>query len=286
MKLSGRGKHRTLLDMSGTSDPLFSFEYWLVNHKATLRTWWAVSLMAIMLLGTIWVVGFMALFLTQEHQVNLRFQQTLSRLQGWTPTTLGVPQPLTVGSVVVLPAENSRYDILATVTNPNAEWGATELQLTCTIGTATVVFPKTFINPGEARPIVFSSQSVTPSAAECLVSSQMWHRTVAAAIAEPKFTVQKKEVVSTTAVIGGKTVPVVRVDATVQNDSGNNFQVVEVALVVRAGEEVIAADILPLNKWATRSIKTMTNTWTLERSGITSVDIVPLVSRFDRDIIY
>lgn len=272
--------------MPGTSDPLFSFEYWLVNHKATLRTWWAVSLMAIMLFGTIWVVGFMAVFLSQERQVNLRFQQTLARLQGWTPTTLGIPQPLTVGSVVVLPAENNRFDIVTTVTNPNAEWGATDLSLTCTIAGTTINVPKTFINPNEVRPVVLSSQTGTAGTAECSVAGQTWHRTVAAVFVEPKFSVQKKEVISTSAVIGGKTVPVVRVDATVQNDSGNNFQVVQVALLVRAGEEIVAADILPLNRWATRSTKTITNTWTLERAGITSVDIVPLVSRFDRDSIY
>lgn len=242
--------------------------------------------MSIMLLGTIWVVGFLALFVTQERQVNLRFQQTLSRLYSWTPAVLGIPTALSVGDTVVLPTDNNRVDIVAMVANPNAGWGATDVILSCTVGAETISVPATFINPSETRPVVLTSQVASGTTASCSTISQTWHRAVAALIVEPKFSVIKKDVVSTTAIINGKSVPVVRVEATVQNDSGNNFQEVDVALLVKAGEEIVAADILPLNRWATRSAKVMTNTWTLDRAGITSVEIIPLVSRFDPEVIY
>jgi hypothetical protein len=243
--------------------------------------------MLFMLGGMLWVAIFFGISYSQDQKLNSQLATTVAKLSGWTPSVLGTPEALAIDEDgIVVPSENGRFDIVTFVTNPNAQWGAVNVGVNCDVDGTIIALPAVTVNPDEHRPVMAQGQNVKGTAARCTIASQTWNRENTALFPQPSFSVIKNNVTNTTAVVGGVTVPVVRVAATIRNDSGNNFQTVDVAMIVRRGETIVAADILPINRWETRGTKEVTNTWTVDSSSNLDVEIVPLVNRYNPEATY
>lgn len=270
--------------MPGQSDPLFSLGYWIVSHKATLKTWWGVSLLLIMFVGGLWVAVFFGFFFSQESQIDHRFQTELTRLSSWSPARIGMPAPLAISDPTVLSRSGGRSDVVVMITNSNSAWGATDINITCTNGTDTINFsPVNAVSNGVRAVMALGQKIATPDAVSCSVTSQVWHRSVAALFSAPTFTVLTSNVHATTVTVAGQIVPSVTIDATIRNDSGDNIAGVDVPIVVRNDATVVAVDELTIDRWATREVKHVADTWTGTSGGATAVDIIPQINIFSSD---
>jgi len=268
--------------MSAGSDPLFSVGYWLVNHKATLRTWWGISLLSIILIGSGWAIAFFVLYLQQEGRLDQRFHQSLTRLSSWNPGKLGQPTPLTLSDPILLPQGETRSDLYLTVTNPNTIWAATNMTITCTSDGQTITVDDLFIASKATRPVIALRQPVgSTSQPTCSVQEQSWRRVSAALFLAPTFTTVTKDLRSSIIQVNGQSVPSITVKASIHNASGNNFTLVDVPVVVRSGETVVAVDEVRLDRWQTQTAKELTTAWTTAVTGATSVDLFPQVDQFD-----
>ena len=270
--------------MPGQSDPLFSLGYWIVSHKATLKTWWGMSLLAIMLVGGVWVAVFFGMFFSQESKIDQQLHTTLTRLTSWVPSRIGSPSVLTVSEPVLLDRGSQRTDVVVMLTNPNAAWAVTDVVISCVSSDQTLVFSPVTLAANATRAVMLLGQktSVTTSLT-CTIKSQSWHRSVAALFPQPAFSVITSAVHATTVTVQGRIVPSVTIDATLRNDSGDNLANVDVPIVVRNGATTVAVDEITIGRWATREVKHVADTWTGTDGGADGVDIFPQVNIFSTD---
>lgn len=274
--------------MNPRGDLQLAFGYWLVSHKQTLRTWWAISLMAFIAFSLLWMVIFFPLFIRQQPALDAMLYSMATttgsfRLSGFQP------QGLTAGAVTVLPRDAKHVDLLTEITNSNSAWGATSVVAHYTVNGQAQSPVTFFVNQSTHRPLIVRNIPVADSStatATVTIDHISWSRAATASLPAAAFTIESQSVTPTTVVVAGQSITTVTLKAVISNTSVYNFYRVLVPVVVKAGTSVVAVDELSLDRWPTLTEKTITVTWPYPVAGATTASIEPQVNRFDTANIY
>lgn len=274
--------------MTPSGDFQLRLGYWIVSHKQTLRSWWGMSLLSFIGLSLLWLVIFLAIFFSQQRQLDAFVAQTAGAAAGFNTQSFR-PQPIVLGPATIIVRDPAHVDLVATVTNPNQDWAASTLTVHFVVDGHALASQQLWLNANVSRPVIALNQAVAATAssiAEVMMDTAVWSRNSATSFPPPSFTVDKQTLTPTTVNLNGQTRPTYSLLATITNRSVYNFYQVTVPILLMSGTKPVAVDELPLVQWPTLSTKTVTVTWPYAVTGATSATIVPQVNQFDSQNIY
>ncbi|MBI5466821.1 MAG: hypothetical protein HY975_01235 [Candidatus Kerfeldbacteria bacterium] len=274
--------------MNPHGDLKLAFGYWLVSHKQTLRTWWAISLMALIGFSLLWMAIFFPLFIRQQSALDTLVYNMATTAGSFRLSTFQ-PQALTAGPVTVLQRDAKHVDLMADIMNSNAAWGATTVTAHFSVNGQAQPPATLFVNQTSRRPFIVRNVPVADAStatATVTIDAVTWSRAATASLPAAAFTIESQSVTPTTVVISGQSITTVTLKAVMSNTSVYNYYRVLVPVVVKAGDTVVAVDELSLDRWPTLTEKTITVTWPYAVAGATTATIEPQVSRFDTTNIY
>lgn len=255
--------------------------YWLVSHKSTLKKWWAIGLLAVIFLAALWVITSLTVFFTQENRISGRIADSATMLRAYSPRFLGEPKVLTTGDVAIVRRDSERADLVGFIDNANEEWGATAVRYHFTADQYVSPTATTVVNPGENRPVVAANQRIAAAITAALVieSTEWVHGQPP--LGSGQFQVLEKNWSPAQVKIGSNTVSTITLQATLRNVSVYNYYKVSVPVIVRSGEEIVAVDELTLDRWSSRTNKSISLSWPYGVSGATDVDFYPTVDQYN-----
>ena len=269
--------------MAQNSDLQLSIGYWIVSHKQTLKTWWAISLMVVIWFSLIWMLVFFGVFFSQESKVNALLVHEANG-PGSFRTAVFQPQGLTSGTVIVITRDQTHVDVVAELSNPNQDWGGQVVAVHFFVDGASTTPQKVFINQASHRPIIQRNVTVKNSAAvsaSLVVDDTTWARASAAGLPAAKFLVSAPVTDPSTVTINGQTRTSVSIHADVANQSVYNFYHVDVPILLLSGDRIVGVEQIGVDRWPTLTTKTISATLSYAVPDITSYRIEPQVSRFD-----
>jgi len=275
--------------MPPQGDLQLSIGYWLVSHKATLRKWWAISLLSFIGLSFLGGAVFTIIFYSQSGTVDRQLASRAQAIGQWTAAALQTPKDVRVSTATVIARDNRHVDLVATVTNPNASWGATTLKVHFSVDGKPTSTQTLFVNPSDERPVIQPNVRVTDSQsaqAELVVESTAWTKTNASSLPAANFATDSLTLTPTTVSVNGQSVATVTVRAGLTNRSVYNFRRVVVPIELFNGSTIVAVDQISTDAWPTLTSKTITTTWSYPVSGELTARLFPQVSRFDQDNVY
>jgi hypothetical protein len=274
--------------MAQKTDLSLSIGYWIVSHKQTLRTWWAILLMAIIAGSLFWSIYFFAVFFSQDRSMTQNVIDASNGIAGWRVSSTK-PADLRVDTAAVIVRDDQHVDVVATLTNSNVTWGASVVTAHFVVNGQAQPSQTFFLNPSSARPIMQLNVVVTSSAtvtAEAVIDATTWVRVSASSLPTPQFRVSDVTTTPSTVTIGGVARQSVTITASVSNASVYNFYHVTIPVVVYDGERVVGATEVTVDRWATLTSKPLSVTMHSPIVNVTRVDIQPQVSQFDIGNVY
>lgn len=257
--------------------------YWIVSHKQTLRTWWAITFMAVMGLSLLWTVFFFSVFFSQEAKVGELITSAANGAGSFRAATLK-PTPLVIGPVNVVVRDDAHVDLVTEVTNPNSAWAATDVVAHYTVDGVDLPTQHWFINQDARRPFLHINATIKKKdavTAVLTIEDTNWTRASAGGLPAPKFTVANVVTTPSTVNIDGELRTSVTVKAEITNASVYNFFRVNIPVVVRNGDHVVAVGQVDFERWPTLSKRALNLTFGYPVGNVTDVRIEPQVSRFD-----
>lgn len=269
--------------MAQSQDLSLNFSYWLVSHKQTLRTWWAIVLMATIAGSLLWSLWFFTVFFSQERST---VSQILDAANGTASFRVVDIQPsgLTIGTPTVIVRDETHADLVVMVTNANANWGASSVSGHFVVDGKALLTERFFINPSVTRPVIDVNEAVIIGPApnvQFVIDETIWARSSASALPEPRFTVAHQLVDPSTTVIDGQSRVSVTLRAEVTNASVYNFYHVEVPVIAYNGNTIVGVASIGVDRWATLMMKPITVSLSNAVTAVTKIDVLPQVSRFD-----
>lgn len=266
--------------MQPRGDIQLALGYWLVSHKEQLRKWWVIALLGLIGLAMVWTIIFFVLWYGQQHKAEALLEQTAAAL---ATTSATAPATVEVADTTVITRSPTSVDVVGFLRNPNTDWGAARLTYHFQIGATSFESQETFLNPGSLRPVMRLNVPVTSGgqSATLTVDSVDWVRASTAALPTPNFVTEKSDLTSTSVTLNSQTFLTINLQATVTNRSVYNFLKVEVPIVVKNGDQIVAVEQQTLDRWPTLSSKSVTHTWPYPINQATSAIIAPQASQFD-----
>ncbi|MBI3572771.1 MAG: hypothetical protein HY092_01055 [Candidatus Kerfeldbacteria bacterium] len=275
--------------MKPQGDLQLAIGYWLVSHKNQLRTWWAISLLAFIGLSLLWLVVFFTVFFGQQSRLDAQLFRSINRVADvHVPANLR-PRPLQPTAAAMVQRDLHHLDLVATVTNPNQDWGARAFRYHFTVGGVSLPAQHTWVNQGSSRPVVQLNAVIdggTAGTVSLVIDQINWARANAAALPEAIFSVDRPTLTPTSVSVGGQTISTLSVHANMTNRSVYNFYHVEIPVIAVSGTTVVAIDQVTIDRWATLTAKAVATTWPYPVAGASDVQIQPQVNRFDADNVY
>jgi len=264
--------------------------YWIVSHKDQLRTWWAVSLLAIIGGSFLWAIAFFSIFFIQQTTLDRSLANTGAALTDYSRSTANAPRGLEVGEVTIIRRDASHVDAVALIKNPNTIWGVESMTISWRVPGLTLAPETVFVNPGASRPVMALNLALDQASAAGTtvgIGDIVWARASAAPLPDPVFATSGLAL-STRSIQtpDGETFTTVNVRGNMVNQSVYNFFRVIVPIIVRAGPTIVAVDQVTQTNWPTLSAKSIDLTWDYPVSGATAIEVLPQASRFDADNLY
>ncbi|MBI4089940.1 MAG: hypothetical protein HY421_00890 [Candidatus Kerfeldbacteria bacterium] len=217
------------------------FGYWVAVHRDQLRTWWAISIIAIdIVLLLYFVAAFTRFSFTTVRTVTYVGELAAPLVSPAVRSALS-PRDLEIGRATALERGVGRYDLAAPVTNPNASWLAAEVRYRFSYGQATRE-EKTVVWPGSQSYLAQLNVALPPppagSAPQAEVVSVQWQRPdTPDRFSGVSFPVSNVVLRSVATVSGS---PATRLTATVRNSSVYGFRLVRLTVILRQGSTTVA----------------------------------------------
>ncbi len=169
-----------LLDEESDSKRQYKLSLWWVNHRAGLIRLGIIFFVvfdAVLASWALWHLldGFAISYGDEQLAVGKMVAYGQSDLNAYTRANAA--QDLVVDSEKVISTGSGRYDIYASIENPNADWWA---EFTYVFGSdfGNGVTQRGFILPGEAKPLMelAREEDVPISSVEVELTDVLWHR--------------------------------------------------------------------------------------------------------------
>lgn len=264
--------------------------YWIVSHKDQLRTWWAVSLLAVIGGSLLWAITFFSIFFVQQATLEKGMANTAAALADYRRSSANGPKALDVSEVTIIRRDVNHVDAVALINNPNTVWGVESMTVSWRVPGLTIAPETVFVNPGATRPVMALNLALDQASAAGTtvgIGDIVWARASAAPLPDPVFATSGLAFSSRSIQTpDGDTFTTVNVRGNIVNQSVYNFFRVIVPIIVRAGPTIVAVDQSTQTNWPTLSAKSIDLTWDYPVSGATAIEVLPQVSRFEADNLY
>lgn len=262
--------------------------YWIVSHKDQLRKWWALLLLGFIAFSTFWAMFFLSWFYWQQPAADRLIRSAALGLNGWQAATTFAPSALTMSPVTVIRRDSQHADVVATITNPNRDWGAAQVRWHFQTGNSSLPAQTVFVNPTGTRPVLQLNLALPAEASSptIMIDDVQWQRASEAALPVATFLVDQPELTRATVTRAGQTVTSYSVKAQVANRSVYNYYRVVVPVVLKSNGNIVAVDELTIERWPTLSSRLIHLTWPYAIPAADAVELFPQVSQFDRDNVY
>lgn len=239
--------------------------------------------MAIIALSLLWMIIFFVVFFGQEKNTTSLVIASANETSSFS-TAAWQPQELTVGTVSVIPRDDTHVDVVTELTNPNADWAAHTVTVHFTINGVAQTPLHLFVNQGEHRPVIqvnlTTTNPVTATAA-AVIDATEWARASAASLPAAAFNIANTQISPSTITVEGQTRTSVTVTADVTNNSVYNFYHVDVPIVLSSGDRIVGVGQVGIDRWPTLTTRPVSLTLSYPVVQTTNARIVPQVSRFD-----
>ncbi len=270
-----------------SDDVLLRIGYWFAVHRDQLRTWWAISIIALDLaLISFFVVIFAGYSLTTVKTVQ-GIRDMSATLVGPELRAALEPTALELGQAVVLPVGNGRYDFVTPVSNLNTAWAATEVRYRFAYGSTTTREEHTTLWPQASAfltqlnvPATVSGSTEQP---KIEITSVEWKRPDSLALfsADVSFPVSQTNLRAVSSLnIGGTAT---RWSATVKNSSVYGFRSVRFGVVLKNGGTIVAAGEALIERFASFTERPIEVTWLRSLPPNAQATVYPIVNLLDPD---
>jgi hypothetical protein len=260
--------------------------YWIVSHKQQFRTWWAVLLLGFVGLSTVWVLVFFSIWFIQQPKLDAEVRAAAEAVKIFSPAANVDPLPLEAGAVTIIARDTQHIDLVATLTNPNEDWGASEVTYRFVVDNVPLAQGTAFVNPGSSRPLIQLNQTKTGQLATLEIIDTIWKRKAAVVMPAATFAVDSPKLTSTTVRLGEQSFLTVRMETMITNRSVYDFVKVTVPIILKHGDQIVAVDEQTLDRWESLARKPLTATWPFAISQATTAEVVPQVSQFDSNNLF
>ncbi len=274
--------------MPPKGDLQLSIGYWIVSHRQTLRTWWGIMLLAVIISSFLWMIIFFSIYFGQEKNITAKMVSTINGLSSLTSSRLK-PQAITTSPVTVIIRDDKHVDLVAEIINPNTDWAADAITVHFILNGVAQKPLHLFINQGDRRPVMHVLLSTTNTAtatASLVIDDVVWARDSAAILPPPSFAVAEIEVTPSTVTLNGQTQSSFTVGAKITNNSVYNFYRTDVAIEFLNGDRIVGVGQVSLDRWPTLLTRPVSFTLPYPVALVTSAKIYPQVSRYDAGNIY
>lgn len=251
--------------------------YWLAVHRDQLRTWWGIT---IIVADLAFLGAFVFLFARYSLSTGATIRGVARMADPLVTPSLRsqiAPQPLELGSAIVLPQPLKRFDLAATVKNPNPTWFAVEVRYRFHLGSLATREERMTVWPGgeafliQRNVVAEGFDPASPVTVELL--DVRWERPQDLALAEVRLTLESPTLVPTTGLSTGAGT---RLNATLRNGSVDAFRDVQVGVIVRSSGVVTAVGVVQADALGALGQVPIELIWGRVLSPASTVTVFPL----------
>lgn len=268
---------------------VLDFGYWYVTHKLLLKR----ILIGILIALNVLLVGYVVFALVQHYALSytgfrsdlqdLRNGGQLAQIQAIRQSQF--PQDIRVTAIRVYEAGESR-NLVATVTNPNAQWTAT-FDYYFQVGDGATDTRKGFIYPGESKSVIDLGVSLPGPVQQLQIENVSWRKVnnFSNVYAE-RYDFSVENVVFTPARTSeiSDQVPVSRVRFDITNNTAYNYSNPVFLILLRSGGQVAAVTTTAIEALYSGATETIEATLFQNLPQIQDVQIIPQINIFDEDV--
>lgn len=275
--------------METLSNRQLSFGYWYVTHKLLLQRLVTIILLVIDFALIGYLLFLLALNLGIRQQAHDALIGSLLTNGGFASVGAArdaqLPQNIRVVGIETIPS-GTRADIIATVTNPNARWGASFSYSFSLANGATS--PRTgFIFPGETKRLYDLNVEGGVTAGALNISNITWIREnnfaelyaarIQFSFSDITFTpAQELEI--------GATIPISRASFTVTNTSAFNYREPNFTVLLYSGDTLAGISLVTAERLLSGERVSFSTTWFTRLPRITSVQVIPEINILDQGV--
>lgn len=264
--------------------------YWWVTHKIQVRK----AFIVFMIILDAFLVGYAGWgYLDWFFGSGVRERAIMATLTvPWIPSEViraTRPQALAIEPAAIINAGDSKYDLVARVTNPSFRFWV-EFDYHFAAGDAVVGKARHgFLLPESSKFLhALGAESESyPSGASVVLENVVWHR-IDRHVVQPDFRTWGGERLNFTMTdIGFKppdpteSVPVSRASFTVANDSAYGYKEVGFLVVLRGSSGLAGVNFVTVSDLRAGEVRTVNASWFEDLPGVDSVEVEAEVNIFD-----
>jgi len=259
------------------TDKQLRFSYWYVSHKLKLRRYLIIFLIVLSCalwlyagwLGVFYIIGIPA----EQTMIN-RLVTTGAYIQPQIEALK--PSPLQIGEVKVLGGENSRYDFISQIRNPNAQWLATfDYQFADSQNQAAIKHG--FIPPGEEKYLLDLGHDEAQG--KLVISNLQWQKFSNSDYVKNdkyRFTISDDRFIA-----GAQAGEPNRLVFNISNDSAYNYWQVGIQAFLYSGGNESAVNYIAITQLKAGEKRPVEIDWNYQLPHIDSYEIIPELNIFD-----
>lgn len=268
--------------MPEISDFWLKINYWSITHLKELKKWWVIVFLAVDIFIAVFALTNTIIYLlTMERDTGL-VRDMASNVVDYSGYHQRIsPQDIEVQNAVALSQGSKKYDLLAMINNPNANWAVTSLSFVFTSSAGETKESSSFLMPNESKYLTFLGQTYEkpPSDLKLEIRNIKWQRIKdMASFPVLDFKIENLQIIPLSTSTGEN---VLKVTADVANASIYGFWQAKFAVILKSGDQVVGINYVTLNEFKAFEKKILIS----QRSNVqsvTSAEIKPEINLTDQ----
>jgi hypothetical protein len=257
--------------------------YWYVKNKLLLKNYLAGVLIAVSVISFgyfFWQLAVIFIINWNTDQQNINNLPNDLIDYSYFHVTQHPAAPLISSFEAV--AGQGKYDFIAVIKNPNADFAGMNIDYQLVSGDQVVAERSGFIMPGEEKYFAFFGIEANKVANPVLkVAEIQWSRVHNYAnFADPRLRFEITDKVFTPAEESGikGSLPVSLLDFKIKNNSGYGYWQVGIYMVLKSGGKIVGANFLTLEQFKSQEIRNVEMRWYEALPQISEIEVVPEVN--------
>lgn len=276
---------------SGQPEQISNFRlkasYWYVSHKLQLRQGLIIFLIALsLILYSYSLYKALAIFLIDDRSLARDINSlTAEQIDYSYFRQVNRPQELELLSFDSADGRQNRYDFIAKVFNPNADFVAEAALFQLISGSEVIAEKTSLIYPGEEKYVAFFGQEILGEVNPILkISEVKWRRVHGFEnFSQSRLQFEISDIVFTPARQTGLagSLPVSSLNFKIKNNTAFSYWQVGAYLVLLSGQRVVGANYLTLEQFASGETRQAEMRWYESLPPISKVEILAEVNILD-----
>ncbi|MFA6391192.1 MAG: hypothetical protein WCW66_00370 [Patescibacteria group bacterium] len=280
--------------MAEYSDKQLKISIWWVTHRYQLKKWWVILIAVADLMVFLYILfNVIILLVTWTKFTTIPSQIGVSYIDFGAYQQTNSPQAIQVinTSLIPIPGQVQKYNLIAEIKNPNAKWVANSLVFHFVLDGVDLDQETTFLLPQEQRYVFKYAVKSTAEKpiAKLVVDAPGWVR-VDFPEKKPAINFEvtdiKTDLIPILGERGTQSSYSTRVTAMIKNNTVYNFWNVKFLVVLYSGNLPVAVNEAKFDRFAALESRELGLSWGEEYGSVTSVKVVPEVNAYDPTMLY